>query len=306
MRSILLVLFLTLKVSFLAGVSSHAITDEEIASRVAKMEEDISNIKTAQDGLGLLKTLPSVTPYYGTLTRLREAIYDKSLPLVEDITTGMDILTDAMQHSYIEEYIVERLRPIAKLPVRNIREGIDFLSGVKQYLTGKEVRSVKDQTQALLDENPESFTLRDEMDFFAAASPYLSQEEFQRRVERIKSKIQSADDGVTVLAAWYLDLSPARRKEVLDATLSYITSKRELETLIETLIERGAVSMAEVSYAREKFSNRLAEQQGQSLGGQEPVEQEGNVLNQDDQKPAEQENRGVLRQLLCFIKGFKG
>ena len=274
MRSNLLVLFLTLKISFLVGVSSHAITDKEIAGRVAKMEEEISNIETARDGLELLKVLPTVTPYYGTLTGLREVIYDKSLPLVEDITTGMDILENAIQNSYLDEYITERLRPIAKLPVRTVKEGIDFLSGVKQYLTEKEVRGIKDQTQALLDGNPESFTLHDEMDFFAAASPYLSQEEFQRRVERIKSKIQSADDGVTVLAAWYLDLSPKRRKEVLDVTLSYITSKKELEVLIETLIERRAVSVAEVSYAREKFSNRLTEQQGESLDGQEPAEQE--------------------------------
>ena len=274
MRLILVGWFLTLPFSFLVGFSSHAITKGEIASRVANMEEKISNIKTAQGGLELLGGLSSVTPSYAVQTRLREAIFDKSLPLVEDITTGMDILEDAMRHSYLDEYITERLKSIAKLPVRTLKEGINFLSGVKQYLTEKEVRGVKDQTQALLDGNPESFTLRDEMDFFAAATPYLSYEEFQRRVERIKSKIQSANDGVTVLAAWYLDLSPERRKEVLDVTLSYIKSKKELEVLIETLIERRAVSMAEVDYAREKFSNRLIKQQSEFLDGQEPVEQE--------------------------------
>lgn len=295
MRLIFTGCFLRYTFLFLFGVSSHAITNEEferiIAERVAEMEEKISNIKTAQDGLELLKNWPLGSASYYTQQRLQEAIYDTSLPLVTDMTVGLDIIKYAMQRSYVSEYITERLIPIAKLPVRTVKEGIDFLSNTEQYLTKKEVRSVVDQTQALLDENPESFTLRDEMDFFLAAKPYLSQEEFQRRVERIKSKIQSADDGVTVLAAWYLDLSPAQREEVLDVTLIYITSEKELETLIETLIERRAVSMAEVSYAKEKFSNRLAEQQTGSL-------------NPDDQIPTEQEGRGFLSRLLC-LKSFK-
>ena len=302
MRFILLGWFLTLHFSFLAGFSSHADTKEAV--RIAEMEKKISNIKTAQDGLELLGVVHSVSVGSVVVSSLKKDIFDASFPLVEDITVGIKLVSEAIRSSYFPEYITERLREIATLHVHTIKEGIVFLRGAQRYLSEEEVLSVKNQTQALFDAADPITFKKNFSEYLEAVKAYQSPEERQSRLQQTISKIQNsdegADEGAAVLVDKYSGLSPKERRMVLDATLSRIEDEAELnEKLIMTgaihgdeissadpdeKIMTGIIYGDEISSARKQLSDRLAKSSPH--------------LQADSQYPAEQEERGFFSRCL--------